>query len=123
MNVMPIKFLVDVGVGKHVELYLAEQGHDIKTVRSIDPRMPDTEIIRLAALERRIVVTMDKDFGELVYHFARDHCGVLLLRSEDATGLEKVKIISNILDNYSDRLRNHFCVFQRGKLRLRKKRT
>jgi predicted nuclease of predicted toxin-antitoxin system len=29
--------------------------------------MPDQEIIRLAALEKRIVITMDKDFGELVY--------------------------------------------------------
>ncbi len=122
MNVMPLKFLVDVGVGKDVELYLDGQGCDVKTVRSIDPRMPDPEIIRLAALERRIVVTMDKDFGELVYHFAKEHCGVLLLRLEDATGLEKVDVVSTILENYSDRLQNSFCVFQHGKLRIRKRR-
>jgi hypothetical protein len=33
----------------------------------------------LAALEKRIVITMDKDFGELVYHSGMDHSGILLL--------------------------------------------
>ena len=40
----------------------------IKAVRDIDPTMQDEEIIQIAALEKRMVVTMDKDFGELVYH-------------------------------------------------------
>ena len=68
MSAGELKFLVDVGVGKKVEEYLLEKSYDAKAVRSLDQRMPDQEIIRLAALENRIVITMDKDFGELVYH-------------------------------------------------------
>jgi len=60
MSAGELKFLVDVGVGKKVEEYLLEKRYDIKAVRSLDQRMPDQEIIRLAALEKRIVITMDE---------------------------------------------------------------
>lgn len=119
MNTAQIKFLVDVGVGKSVENYLCEKGYDIKAVRDIDPAMPDEKIIQIAALEKRMVVTMDKDFGELVYHLVMDHCGVLLLRLEDATGVEKRKVMEFIMDNYSSRIQNCFCVFQNDKFRIK----
>jgi predicted nuclease of predicted toxin-antitoxin system len=68
MSSSKLKFLVDVGVGRQVEQYLPGKKFDIKAVRLMDQCMPDQEIIRLTALEKRIVITMDKDFGELVYH-------------------------------------------------------
>ena len=120
MSASELKFLVDVGVGEKVEEYLLEKRYDIKAVRSLDQRMPDQEIIRLAALEKRIVITMDKDFGELVYHSGMDHCGILLLRLEDATGSEKQQVIAQILAKYVDNMKNHFCVYQNKKFRFRK---
>jgi predicted nuclease of predicted toxin-antitoxin system len=120
MSASELKFLVDVGVGKKVEEYLLEKRYDTKAVRSIDQRLPDQEIIRLAALEKRIVITMDKDFGELVYHSGMDHCGILLLRLEDATGPEKQQVIAKILAEYADNMKNNFCVYQNKKFRFRK---
>ena len=120
MNPSELKFLIDVGVGRKVEVYLKSQGYDTKTVRDIDPRMEDKEIIRTAVSENRMVVTMDKDFGELVYHSSMRHSGVLLLRMEDATAPEKLQIIKNILTNYSEQIKNCFCVFQNGRFRIRK---
>ena len=120
MSAIELKFLVDVGVGKKVEEYLLEKKYDTKVVRLLDQRMPDQEIIRLAALERRIVITMDKDFGELVYHSSMDHCGILLLRLEDATGSEKCQVIAEILAKYADSMKNNFCVYQNKKFRFRK---
>jgi predicted nuclease of predicted toxin-antitoxin system len=120
MSASELKFLVDVGVGKNVEQYLLEKKYDTKAVRSLDPRMPDKEIIRLAALERRIVITMDKDFGELVYHSGLGHCGILLLRLEDATGSEKQQVIAKILEKHAGNMKDHFCVYQNKKFRFRK---
>ena len=96
MSAGDLKFLVDVGVGKKVEEYLLEKRYDIKAVRSLDQRMPDQEIIRLAALEKRIVITMDKDFGELVYHSGMDHCGILLLRLTDEHESHQIIIFSSL---------------------------
>ena len=120
MSASELKFLVDVGVGKKVEEFLLEKSYDTKAVRSLDQRMPDQEIIRLAALENRIVITMDKDFGELVYHSGMDHCGILLLRLEDASGSEKRQVIDEILTKHADNIKNNFCVYQNKKFRFRK---
>jgi predicted nuclease of predicted toxin-antitoxin system len=120
MSASKLKFLVDVGVGEKVEEYLLEKRYDTKAVRSLDQSMSDQEIIRLAALEKRIVITMDKDFGELVYHSGMDHCGILLLRLEDATGSEKQQVIAKILAKYADNMKNNFCVYQNKKFRFRK---
>jgi predicted nuclease of predicted toxin-antitoxin system len=120
MTISELKFLVDVGVGKKVENYLHEHDYDTKTIRAINPRMSDQEIIKLATNESRMVITMDKDFGELVYHSLMDHCGIILLRLEDATGVEKLKVIKEILTKYPDQIKDHFCVYQRDKFRIRK---
>ena len=120
MSGSELKFLVDVGVGKKVEEYLLDKRYDTKAVRSLDQRMPDQEIIRLAALEKRIVITMDKDFGELVYHSGKDHCGILLLRIEDASGSDKQQVIAKILAKYAANMKDNFCVYQNNKFRFRK---
>ena len=120
MNASELKFLVDVGVGRKVEEYLLEKSYNVKAVRLLDQRMSDEEIIRLAALEKRIVITMDKDFGELVYHSGMVHCGILLLRLEDARGSEKQKVVDEILTKHADKIKNTFCVYQNKKFRFKK---
>jgi predicted nuclease of predicted toxin-antitoxin system len=116
----PLKLLVDVGVGKKVEKWLLNQGYDIKSVRDIDPRMPDKEILKIAVSEGRMTISMDKDFGELVYNSGLLHAGVLLLRLENARSDEKIKIVEKILKKHSYKLPNKFCVFKDGRLRIRK---
>ena len=122
MNSLALKFLVDVGVGRTVEDYLRAQGYDTRAVRDMDPRMKDWDIIRKAVTENRMLVTMDKDFGELVYHSSMEHCGVLLFRLEDAPGeKKKLQVIKTIIENYSSHIRGCFCVFQKDKLRIRRR--
>lgn len=115
-----LKFLVDVGVSKKVEDWLRNQGYDVKCVRDMDPRMPDMEILKIAASENRMVITMDTDFGELVYNSGFAHAGVLLLRLEDAKADEKVKVIRGILRDHSEKIMNCFCVYKDEKLRVRR---
>ncbi len=117
-----LKFLVDVGVGKKVEDFLYKSGYDILSVRKLNPRMNDSEIIGIAAKDNRIVITMDKDFGELVYNSGLIHKGILLLRTENCSGDKKAKILSEILINYSSELEENFCVFSKDRLRIRRKR-
>lgn len=118
MATSPLKFMIDVGVGKKVEQWLEEQGYDVKTVRSFDPKAEDAEILRIAESESRMVVTMDKDFGELVHRSGKAHAGVLILRLEDATGDEKADVVKRILSEHSDKIQSRFCVFQAGRLRI-----
>ncbi len=82
--------------------------------------MADEEIIRTAVSENRMVITMDKDFEELVYHSSMAHCGVILLRLENADSARKLQVVKHIMENYSDWIKNCFCVFQNDKFRIRK---
>jgi len=120
MTARRIAFLVDMGVSNRLESFLADQGYDVKAVRSLDPRMPDLEIIRLAGAEQRMVITMDKDFGELVHRSGEAHRGVLLLRMEGATGSEKTRVVAEILRRYANVIWGRFCVYQNGVLRVRR---
>ncbi len=89
-------------------------------MRNIDPKMTDEEILKIAVLDDRLVIIMDKDFGELVYNSNLCHTGVLLLRLEDAQSEEKVKVVEKILSQYKEELYHNFCVYQKGKLRIKK---
>ena len=115
-----MKFLVDVCVGRKIEQWLKDNNYDIKAVRDENPKMADYEILNWSVRENRILITMDKDFGELVYNSKLAHVGVLLLRLEDETGKKKVEVITSIMNDYADKLVNHFCVYQNGKIRIRK---
>ncbi len=115
-----MKFLVDVGVGKKGERWLKSEGFDVLTVRDLDPRAKDLQILQWAVDEQRIVVTMDKDFGERVYNSNLHHAGVLILRLEDADGDAKVKVTRKTPAEYSDNTESRFCVYHDGKLRIRR---
>lgn len=114
-----MKFLVDVGIGKKVENWLKENGFDVLSVRDIDSRAKDSQILRWAVDQQRMIISMDKDFGELVYNSGMHHAGVLILRLEDADGDTKVEVTKKILAEYYDKIESHFCVFQDGRLRIR----
>ncbi len=114
-----MKFLTDVGVGKKVENWLIENGYDLLAVRDLDPRMGDRDILTIAVRQGRIVITMDKDFGEMVFRANQSHEGVILLRLEGANSAEKSRVVSEIITHYADRLAGKFSVYQKGRLRIR----
>ena len=71
--------------------------------------------------ERKLkLLTMDKNLGELVFKSGRPHVGVLLLRLDEARSDEKVAVVREVLREHSERLPQHFAVYQNGRLRIRK---
>ena len=121
MNNKPIhKIIIDIGVGKIIEEWISLQNLEVISIRKINHEMPDLDILNLANKEKALIITMDKDFGELVYKHFSFHHGVLLLRLEDAVAEEKLSVIQNIFSTHYSQIRNNFCVYQNGKLRIRK---
>ncbi len=113
------KFIIDVGVGKIIEEWLKKEGYEVIIIRTINAAMEDMEIIKLANQQDAVIISMDKDFGELVFKKKLFHKGILLLRLEDAVAEEKLAAIQNILPKYLTEIRDNFSVYQNGKLRFR----
>jgi predicted nuclease of predicted toxin-antitoxin system len=114
-----LRFLVDVNVGIAIARNLGDGGHDVVFAGDVDWCMPDRAMLSLAHQEQRIILTMDADFGELVYHSQQPHAGILLLRMPGANREEKIRVVQEILDGYGEQLPGHFCVYRQGRLRIR----
>jgi predicted nuclease of predicted toxin-antitoxin system len=62
-----LKFLLDVNVGSTIASALIAAGHDVVRVSHVAPRDEDPDVLARAAGDRRILVTYDRDFGELLF--------------------------------------------------------
>lgn len=62
-----LKLLADVNIEKLIIDNLLEKGYNIKDVISINKYLLDEEILSMANSEKRVIITNDKDFGEIVY--------------------------------------------------------
>ena len=63
-----MKFLLDVcAASRSMNSMLIEGGHDVLSALESSPRATDEELPALATAEQRIIITADKDFGELVF--------------------------------------------------------
>ena len=76
-----MRILADQDVYKMTTDKLTEWGHDVITARSLAlQKAPDEEILRAAKKAGRLLITRDKDFGELLFLKEKDTEGVILLR-------------------------------------------
>jgi len=76
--VKEIKFLAEVNVEKPLVDYLSKQGYDIKWVPDYNCEMPDEGLLQLADEEKRIFITNDKDFGDLIFLQKKLSVGTIL---------------------------------------------
>lgn len=115
-----MQFLVDESAGSAVAAHLRGLGHDVLEVLHSMPQADDTAILAKAVQEARIVVTNDKDFGELVFRSGQAHAGIVLLRLHDETSPNRVRVIQAVLTQCGDMLPNQFVVASETQIRLRR---
>lgn len=88
-----MKFITDENLGIKVPKYLKGLGFEVISAIEVALSKPDTDILRLANKENRILLTTDKDFGELVFKDKLVHSGVILLRLKDESVENKKKVL------------------------------
>jgi predicted nuclease of predicted toxin-antitoxin system len=116
--VKEIKFLADVNVEKPLVDYLLKQGYDIKWIPDYNSEMPDEDLLQLANQEERILVTNDKDFGDLIFLQRKLSVGTILFRVKGQKSQEKIKLIKKLLMGYRDKILNHYIVITKAKIRI-----
>ena len=114
-----MRFLVDECTGSSVVACLRSAGHDAVAAVDTMPEADDQDILDYALAERRIVVTNDKDFGEMVFRSGGLHRGVVLLRLRDERAENKVRVMETVLAKVGERLLDHFVVATEAGIRVR----
>lgn len=114
-----MRFIVDESTGVAVATFLRAEGHEVVFVGEEMPQAVDEDIIRRAARENAILVTNDKDFGELVFRGRERHHGVLLFRLDHEDAANRVRVLSLVLERFAERLPGSFVVATERNVRIR----
>ena len=115
-----MRFLLDAcAASRSLRALLDELGHDAVSALEVDPRAADEVLLALARDEQRILVTADKDFGELVFVRRLPH--PCIIRFVDMRVTEQVTAMRELLDRHEAHLRDGaLLVVSRGRLRVRR---
>lgn len=78
---MTMRLLANENVPRVVVGQLRDMGHDVAWVTEVAPGLPDSGVLRLGREESRVLLTFDRDFGELAFRACLPATsGVILLR-------------------------------------------
>lgn len=75
-----IRFIADVNIEKPIVDFLLESRYDVKWVPDYGCEIIDEHLLTLAYKEKRVLITNDKDFGELIFLQKRLSSGIILIR-------------------------------------------
>ncbi|MFN3762998.1 MAG: DUF5615 family PIN-like protein [Anaerolineae bacterium] len=114
-----MKFLADECCDASLVEALRADGHNVLyAVESLKGAL-DEELLARAVAENRIVLTEDKDFGELVYRLRMPVYGIILLRFRVRDRDLKIPSLRRLLRRYEDRLPGSFVVLEARRARIR----
>ncbi len=113
-----MKFLVDECTGISVSRRLSQMGFDSVSVIEVMKGANDSDIIRRAIEEERVIVTNDKYLGRLVEFYKLP--GAILLRLKDESAENKIKVISFVMTSHSQHVLGNVTVVSENKIRVRR---
>ncbi len=113
-----MRFLVDECTGPKVAGWLRGENHEVFSVFDEARGMADADVLTKAFTGNWILVTNDKDFGEMVFRERREHHGIVFLRLDDERAVNKIEILRKLLANYADRLPEEFVTVTETKVRF-----
>jgi predicted nuclease of predicted toxin-antitoxin system len=114
-----LKLLLDTCVWGGTVDPLRECGHDVFWCGDLSPDPGDDSILRRAVQEQRILITLDKDFGELVFLRGQSHTGII--RLVEVPSLMQAEAIQAIVSKQGEELaRGAIITLKNNRLRIRR---
>ena len=100
-----MRFLIDESADARVAIYPRGLGYDVDLVATdYAPALDDSDVLALAVRDRRILITFDRDFGELVFLANHPHAGVLYFRLGPIDLTVEIARLAHVLAEYSSDL-------------------
>jgi predicted nuclease of predicted toxin-antitoxin system len=115
-----LKFVLDESVDAPLADRLKKEGHSIVCVWEHSPGISDDEVLELTNKNQAILITADRDFGELVFRLKKANHGVILIRLSGLPIKKKVEIVSHAVNTHGDELKEFFSVITPALVRIRR---
>ena len=114
-----MKWLADENVLEAIVDWLRSRGEDVTLSRDLETDGSDSAALSAAAEQGRIILTDDKDFGELVFRRRLVSAGVLLLRQHGTSPTARLERLDNVWPAIEANLPGSFVVVSPADVRVR----
>ena len=114
-----MNFLADESVDQPIVVRLRDDGYDVLAVAEITPSIPDTNVLAQANRRADLLLTADKDFGEIVFRQRQVTSGVVLIRLEGLSPEAKARVVSGAIREHVEEIPGAFTVISPGMVRIR----
>lgn len=115
-----MKILADENIEGEIVAALRKLGHSVSDVKEISPGVEDTDILTMANDLDSVLLTNDKDFGDLIYRDRLVSNGVILLRFGKLEVAERIGLILSVLGERQNEMHGAFTVVTTTGVRIRK---
>lgn len=117
-----MKFLVDHCAGRRLADWLRQQGLDVREAKQIRADLGDAALLQIAAAEKRILITIDTDFGALIFLGSAAHAG--LIRLPDVPAAKRIALLQQVFATRSeDELTSAIITLSENRIRFSQPRT
>ena len=113
-----MRFLIDECTGSKVAKWLRDANYEVFSVFDEARGMTDDEVLTKAFAENWVLITNDKDFGEMIFRERRGHHGIIFLRLDDERAANKIQVLEKLLENYAEKLPERFVTVTETKVRI-----
>jgi predicted nuclease of predicted toxin-antitoxin system len=115
-----VNLLADESVDRQIVDRLRQDGHTVRYVAKMEPGISDGRVLDLANQEADVLLTADKDFGELVYRHGRLAFGILLVRLAGLSPARKAEVVASSVNQHGAELPGAFAVLAPRSFRIRR---
>ena len=113
-----VRLVADENCDFSVVIDLRAAGYDVVSITEQMAAADDEAVIDFARSERRLLVTEDKDFGQLVFAAAKQNSGVILIRYPALARSALTAALLKLLSDNGESLYSRFAVLEPGRVRI-----
>ena len=114
-----MRFIADENVSRLVIERLRSDGLDIISIGELTPGASDKDVLATADVEGGILITEDRDFGELVIRQHMTVRGLILLELDRLSNPTEADVVAQVISAHADRLWGNLIVIEPGRIRVR----
>jgi len=114
-----MNFVADESVDQPIVTRLREEGHTVLAVVEMQPSISDEAVLGMANEQGMVLLTSDKDFGELVFRDRRYAFGIVLIRLSGLTAVAKAEVVASTVKVHASELAHAFTAISSDRVRIR----
>jgi len=115
-----MNFVADESIDRQIVIRLRKEGHTVWYVAEMESGISDDTVLAQANQSDAVLITADRDFGEIIFREQQVAHGVILIRLASITSSNKPDIVIDAISQHGHEMVRAFTVISPGVIRIRR---